>query len=71
MTTGKLSPANSKNLINVTFNAGGGRSKASLVFLPSCLPPFERSIVTAGIINYCTTRKYFTGTPSTSVLVTN
>jgi hypothetical protein len=62
MTTGKLSPANSKNLINVTINAGGGRSKASLVFPLSCLPPFERSNVTAGITNFCTTRKYLTGT---------
>jgi hypothetical protein len=71
MTTGKLSPANSKNLINLTLNAGGGSSKAPLVFLPSCSPPFERNNVTAGIRNFCITRKYLTGTPSTSVLVTN
>jgi hypothetical protein len=55
----------------MTLNAGGGRSKASLVFLPSCLTPFERNNVTEGVRNFRITRKYLTGTPSTSVLVTN
>jgi hypothetical protein len=37
MITGKLSPANSNNLINVTLRAGGEKSKATaLAFSPSC-----------------------------------